>query len=118
MNVSVIIPSYNHAKFLVDRIESVLTQSYTLFELIILDDASSDNSREIIESYRHHPLISRIIYSDKNSGSPFCQWQKGISLAKFDWIWIAESDDIALPNFLENAVKELSKNINAGLLLL
>ena len=80
-----------------------------------MDDASTDNSREIIESYRQHPVVSNIVYSDFNSGSPFRQWQKGILLAKNDWIWIAESDDIALPIFLETAIKYLSENNKAGL---
>lgn len=91
--VSVIIPNYNHAKYLPARIESVLGQSFDDFELIILDDCSTDNSREIIENFRHHPKVSAIIYNETNSGSTFKQWNKGIALAKGEWIWIAESDD-------------------------
>lgn len=98
---SVIIPNYNHAAFLKERIESVLSQSYQDYELIILDDCSTDNSRDIIEEYRHHPKVSHIVYAEKNSGSPFKQWEKGLSLAKGDWIWIAESDDVASSSFLK-----------------
>ena len=54
IQISVIIPNYNHAVFLKERIESVLNQTYTNFELIILDDCSTDNSRDIIEFYRQH----------------------------------------------------------------
>lgn len=100
---SIILPNYNHAAFLFERIESILQQSYQDFEIIILDDKSTDNSREIIERYRSHPKISRIIYSDSNGGSPFLQWKKGIELATADWIWIAETDDIADPSFLAEA---------------
>lgn len=98
--VSVIIPNYNHAPFLRERIDSVINQAYTNLEIIILDDKSTDNSKEIIESYRDNPQISHIVYNEVNSGSTFRQWQKGISLANGEWIWIAESDDVAHPDFL------------------
>src|SRR6187431_17527 len=91
--VSVIIPNYNHADFLMQRIVSILNQTYQDFELIILDDCSSDKSREIIEHYRTHPKVSHIVYNAENSGSTFKQWKLGLDYAKGDWIWIAESDD-------------------------
>ncbi len=99
--ISVIIPNYNHGQFLDRRIESILNQTFTDFEIIILDDASTDNSRHIIEKYRSDARVKLIVYNERNSGSPFLQWQKGIELATTDWIWIAESDDYCLPTFLE-----------------
>jgi len=101
MKVSVIIPNYNHAPYLEERIESVLNQTYRDFEVIILDDCSTDNSREVIEKYRGHDKISQIVYNEQNSGSTFKQWEKGISVAKGEWIWIAESDDWCELNFLD-----------------
>jgi glycosyltransferase involved in cell wall biosynthesis len=98
--VSVIIPNYNHASYLDQRIVSVLNQTYGDFELIILDDRSTDNSRMVIEKYRSSSKISSIIFNEENSGSTFKQWQKGIALAKGEWIWIAESDDWCEPTFL------------------
>lgn len=106
--VSVIIPNYNHARYLTERIESVLHQTYRNYEVIILDDCSNDNSREIIESYRNHPKISQIIFNETNSGSTFLQWQKGFSVAQGEYIWIAESDDVAEPNFIEEIMKGIS----------
>ena len=106
---SVIIPNYNHGPYLNLRIESILRQTYQDFEIIVMDDCSSDNSRAIIESYRGHPKISKIIINKKNSGSPFGQWKKGIELAKGEWIWIAESDDISEPAFLEEAVRAIEQ---------
>lgn len=102
--VSVIIPNYNHAKYLKQRIDSVLNQTYQDFEVIILDDCSTDNSREVIESYRGHEKICNIVYNEQNSGSTFKQWDKGFSLAKGEYIWIAESDDVAELDFLEISV--------------
>lgn len=67
--VSVIVPNYNHAPFLRERIDSILAQSYTDFELILLDDCSTDNSRDILNSYRDNPHVSHIIFNEKNSGS-------------------------------------------------
>ena len=106
--ISVIVPNYNHAKFLKERIDSILNQTFQDFELIILDDCSTDNSRETIESYRHLPNVS-IFYKLKNSGSPFKQWKKGIKLAKGKYIWIAESDDFAEPTFLEKMFEILNR---------
>jgi len=108
--VSVIVPNYNHARFLRKRLDSILAQSYKNFELIILDDCSLDNSQEVIELFRHHPKVSQIVYNSQNSGSTFKQWKKGISLAKGDYIWIAESDDFAQELFLETLIKGIEQH--------
>lgn len=113
--VSVIIPNYNHSEFLIQRIESVLKQTYQEFELIILDDCSSDNSREIINAFKDDPKITHIIFNEKNSGSVFLQWKKGVELSKGNLIWIAESDDYAAPNFLEKLVPMIEDDQNVGL---
>ena len=113
--VSIIIPNYNHAKFLQQRIESVLSQTYQNFEVIILDDYSTDNSREIIESYREHEKIAHIVYNTENSGSTFKQWNKGVELAKGIYIWIAESDDYANVRFLSLCLKKFDKNPKLGI---
>jgi glycosyltransferase involved in cell wall biosynthesis len=110
--VSVIVPSYNHAQYLEERIESILKQTYTAFELILLDDLSPDNSAEILNKYKHHPKVSHCIMNEKNSGSTFHQWNKGISLAKGELIWIAESDDVADNTFLEKLVAHFIQNSN------
>lgn len=107
--ISIIIPNFNHAPYLKQRIDSVLNQTFTDFEVIILDDCSKDGSRIIIENYRNHPNVSHIIYNEKNSGSTFQQWQKGIDLAKGDYIWIAESDDSADNNLLRALVNNITK---------
>lgn len=103
--VSVIIPNYNHARYLPERLENVLGQTYQNFEVIILDDCSTDDSRDVIERYRDNPHVSQIIYNEENSGRVFKQWKKGLSLAKGDLLWIAESDDKCEPTFLERLVQ-------------
>ena len=108
--VSVIIPNYNHALYLDERIQSVLNQSYGRFEVIILDDLSKDNSREVMEKYRDHPHVSHIVYNTENSGSTFKQWAKGFALAKGELIWIAESDDSCSPELLQKLVAEFEKD--------
>lgn len=114
LEVSIIIPSYNHKEYLTERINSVIFQTFQNFEIIILDDYSTDNSRDVIENYRDYPKVKHIIYNDTNSGSPFLQWARGIRLAQGEYIWIAESDDFAEPKFLETCVELLSQNPKIG----
>jgi glycosyltransferase involved in cell wall biosynthesis len=99
--VSVIVPNYNHARFLRQRLDSIFNQTFQDFEVIILDDCSTDNSKEVIEEYRNRSQVSHIVYNETNSGSPFKQWAKGFDLAQGEYIWIAESDDWAEITFLE-----------------
>lgn len=109
--VSVIIPNYNHAPFLEERIDSVLHQTYKNLEVILLDDASTDNSKTIVEKYRGNEKISHIAYNEVNSGSTFKQWMKGCTLARGEWIWIAESDDVADPQFISKMVLEIEAGV-------
>jgi glycosyltransferase involved in cell wall biosynthesis len=113
--VSVILPNYNHAQFLIQRIESILNQTFQDFELIILDDCSPDNSKQTIEPYRNHPRVSQIVFNTQNSGSTFKQWEKGINLAKGEYIWLAESDDYCESRFLSELVTKLDEYPNAGI---
>ena len=110
MFVSIIVPCYNHEKYLEERIKSILNQTLSDFEIILLDDLSPDNSAEILKRYSNHPKVSHCIINKKNSGSTFFQWNKGIELAKGDLIWIAESDDVADPQFLEKLISPFYKN--------
>lgn len=108
--VSVIIPNYNHAPYLRERIESVVRQKFDDIEVIILDDCSTDDSRAIIEAYRGNPRVSHIEYNSENSGTTFAQWRKGLLLARGKYVWIAESDDTADEAFLSTLVPLLEAN--------
>jgi len=114
--VSVIIPNYNHAAFLTERINSVLNQTFQDFEVILMDDCSTDNSQEIISAYQGHSKVREIIYNKHNSGSPFKQWKKGIEASSGEWIWLAESDDKASPEFLLRMLECAKKIHNISLI--
>jgi glycosyltransferase involved in cell wall biosynthesis len=109
--VSVIVPSYNHARFLHRRVQGILQQTFQDFELILLDDGSTDDSRAILSEYASDPRV-RLELNDVNSGGVFKQWNKGVTLARGKYVWIAESDDNAEPHLLERLVKVLDKNLN------
>jgi glycosyltransferase involved in cell wall biosynthesis len=112
--VSVVVPNYNHAKYLPQRMESILRQTYSDFEIIILDDASSDDSLAVIQNYLHIPEV-RFVPNTRNSGTTFAQWNKGVELARGKYVWIAESDDFAEPDLLKKLVPILDKNPEVGI---
>ncbi len=112
--VTVIVPNYNHARFLTQRIESILAQTYQDFELLYLDDASTDNSAEVFAAYASNPHV-RAILNTQNTGSPFIQWNRGVREARGEYIWIAEADDYADPRLLETLVAKLDTHPGVGM---
>lgn len=106
--VTVLIPSYNHARYLKQRIESVLNQTYKNVELIIIDDCSTDGSDTLINSYLND-CDFKYIRNSINTGTPFSAWNKITKLADGEFIWICESDDYADPRFLEVAVAKFAE---------
>jgi glycosyltransferase involved in cell wall biosynthesis len=107
--VSVVVPNYNHARFLRQRIDSIFAQTYQDFELILLDDCSTDGSREILKEYARDPRV-RLDFNEANSGSPYKQWNRGVRTAKGKYAWIAESDDYAAPDLLNRLVTVLERD--------
>lgn len=116
--VSIIVPNYNHAPFLHQRIDSIFNQTFQDFEVIILDDCSTDSSVEILSEYSRNPKVSNLILNKTNSGNTFLQWEMGLKLAKGELIWIAESDDWAENTFLEECINyyEIYKDQNIGII--
>lgn len=103
--ISVIVPNYNHAPYLSLRLESIFSQTYDNFEVILLDDASSDDSARILRDYAdRYAEKTTLVINEENSGGVFHQWDKGFGLARGDIVWIAESDDWCTENFLETLV--------------
>ena len=108
--ISVIVPNFNYAQYLRQRLLSIINQSYKPLEIIFLDDNSSDDSSILAE----HLLLSsgvsyRILKNDKNQGV-FKQWVKGIKLARGQLVWIAEADDFCDLMLLENLSKYFIDN--------
>ncbi len=112
--VSVIVPNYNHARFLPLRLGSILGQTCRDFEVIVLDDASTDGSREEIARHLGDPRV-RFHPNGTNSGSPSVQWNRGVALARAPLVWIAESDDYAAPEFLAAMTDLLARTPGACL---
>lgn len=108
--ISVVVPNYNHSSFLGIRLDSIFKQSYPNFEVILLDDCSTDGSRDILLQFKDHPKVSQCVFNAENSGNTYKQWNRGIKLAKGEYIWIAESDDYCEHNFLTEVSKPLIKD--------
>lgn len=113
VSVSVVIPNYNYKRFLYQRLYSILSQKEKINEIIILDDCSTDDSRKeidkIVDELEKYIDIKKV-YNEKNSGSAFKQWEKGFSLAKSEYVWIAEADDYCSDKLLKQLVKPVVKN--------
>lgn len=115
IKISVVVPNYNYSNYLYQRVYSILNQNYKIHELIILDDASKDNSLfyiEQIEQKISEFVNVKVVVNDINSGNAFSQWQKGMNLASGDYVWVAEADDYAKENFLNEVVSPLKENNN------
>lgn len=113
VSVSVVIPNYNYKRFLYQRLYSILSQKEKINEIIILDDCSTDDSRKeidkIVAELEKYIDIKKV-YNEKNSGSAFKQWEKGFSLAKSEYVWIAEADDYCSDKLLKQLVRPVVKN--------
>jgi glycosyltransferase involved in cell wall biosynthesis len=113
--VSIVIPSYNHARFLDLRLRTVLRQTLQDFEVIVIDDASTDESSAILKRFAAADSRIRFIENAVNSGTPFKQWNRGVREAKGELIWIGESDDYADERLLATLVERLEQNPKVGL---
>lgn len=109
--VSVVVPNYNYERYIRQRLETIIKQTYPIYELIVLDDCSTDNSVAVINEFLKGSEVShRLVINDQNSGSVFRQWKKGVELARGDLVWIAEADDICKPQFLQKVVAAMEKS--------
>lgn len=108
VSVSVVVPNYNYEAYIGERLHSVFDQTYPLREVIVLDDASPDGSvteiNRIVEATGRHIALH---VNATNTGSPFRQWRKGVELARGDYVWIAEADDVADPSFVARLIARM-----------
>lgn len=105
--VTVVIASYNGARFLPAAIESVLAQSYADFELIVVDDASTDNSREVVQRYRDSRI--RLIANESNAGVAATR-NRGLAAASTEYVLMLDGDDICLPDRIVRQVRFLDEH--------
>ena len=111
--VSVVVPNYNHGRFLRERMRSVLDQTYADLEVIYLDDGSTNESDVVFREFAGDARV-RAQVDTENSGRPFRQWNRGVALARGPYVWIAESDDAADRRFLETLVPVLERHPAVG----
>jgi len=114
MKVSIAITAYNTEKYIEKAIESILNQTYKDFELILLDDGSTDHTGEIIDKYKDYKNVR--VYHQENKGIPYSK-SKCVELSRGEYIVIFDSDDIAENTLIEKEVRcfEQSKNKNVGI---
>ncbi len=111
--LSIIIPTYNAEKFISQAIQSILDQTYNNFELIIINDGSTDKTKIIIESFNDKRI--RYFENEKNSGIVFSR-NKGLKLAQGEYIGMLDADDIAYPEKFEEQINFLEQNKDFGML--
>lgn len=102
--VSIITPNYNASKYIAATIESVQNQTYKNWELLIIDDCSTDNSIEIINAFQKKDARIKLLELPQNSG-PAIVRNQGIKIAQGNYLTFIDSDDIWLSNFIETSLK-------------
>ncbi|WP_238367983.1 glycoside hydrolase family 99-like domain-containing protein [Mesobacterium pallidum] len=106
--VSVVLPNYKYEQHLGDRLRTIFQQTHPVTEIIVLDDASPDGSvAEITRVAEAEDRVIRLEVNEVNSGSPFPQWRKGVQMARGDYVWIAEADDVASADLVEKLVQQM-----------
>ncbi len=107
--VSIITPTWNCGRFIAETIESILAQTYTNWELIISDDCSTDNTKEVIAPYLKSDSRIKYICNEKNSGAAITR-NNALRVAKGRWIAFLDSDDLWAPEKLERQIKFMEEN--------
>jgi len=112
--LSVVMSSYNYGSYIGDALDAILSQSFRPYEVIIVDDASTDNSAEVINEFVRRDPIVKLVRNERNMGVHFVT-ERGISLATGDYIYGAAADDRILPTFFEKSIDLLEQYPQAGL---
>ena len=106
--VSIVMPSFNTGRFIAESIESVLSQTYSNWELIIVDDCSSDNTDKVVGMYTADIRI-KYLKNERNSGAAFSR-NRALREAKGKWIAFLDSDDLWMPKKLEKQIAFMETN--------
>lgn len=113
-SLSIVIANYNHARFIPEMLQSLLEQSYQPVEIIVIDDASTDNSVDVIEKFAKENSIIHFMKNEHNQGVEY-SFNKGLQAASGNYVALFSADDICLPTFLEKSMNLLKKFPQAGL---
>ncbi len=110
-SISVIVPNYNYAHYLPERLSSIFSQTHPVLEVMVLDDCSTDDSLEVIKTIAAEARRDiDLVVNETNSGSVFRQWLRGVEKARGEYVWIAEADDVADERFLEVMAKRIARD--------
>lgn len=112
--VSAIVPNYNYARFLDERLQSLRNQTFGALEIIVVDDASTDHSREVIERYTDDSRVQTRYFTER-SASTYQRWNDGAALASGRYLYFAGADDACEPEFIDRLVDALERHPSAGL---
>jgi glycosyltransferase involved in cell wall biosynthesis len=112
--ISIIVPNYNYGRFLKERIRSVLKQTWTDFELLYVDDGSSDESNRIAQPFEGDPRV-RLRLCKHNSGTVYQRWNEAAKQASGEWLWFANADDSSHPRFLERLLSLVEGHPNVAI---
>ena len=113
-SLSVIMPNYNHAHYIGEALQAILSQSFRPTEVIVVDDGSTDDSVAVIEQFAKHDPIVRLVRNDRNRGVVFSE-NRGLDIALGDYVYGASADDRVLPGFFEKSMSLLARYPQAGL---
>ena len=111
--VSVIVPTYNYAQFIGDAIESVINQTWQTWEMLIIDDGSTDNTKSVVQSYVSKDCRITYFAIAQNSGRVAVARNYGISKSKGKYIAFLDSDDWWKPNKIEKQIELLENNVSS-----
>src|SRR4051812_21669960 len=113
-SLSVVMPNYNHSHYIGEALEAILGQTFRPMEVIVVDDASTDNSVEVIEQFVRRDSAVRLLRNEQNSG-PVPTVNLGLKQASGDYVYTMAADDKILPTFFEKSMNLLAQYPQAGL---
>ncbi|MBN2894199.1 MAG: glycosyltransferase family 2 protein [Bacteroidales bacterium] len=114
--ISIVVLTYNHKFFIKDCLNSILSQSYKDFEILITDDCSNDGAIEILKDIETWDSRITVLYSEKNQGIS-ANINRGFKIAKGEYVSLIAGDDMMLPDKLQKQVDFLDNNTNVGICL-
>jgi glycosyltransferase involved in cell wall biosynthesis len=112
--LSVIVPNYNHSRFLVKLLQNIMSQSFCPMEILVIDDGSTDNSVEVVMEFAKQNQLVQLFLNGENRGVIYSA-NRGAELASGDYIYFAAADDLFLPGIFEESMSLLSRYPDAGL---